>query len=93
MEDSELMAYRGGNLSNELLYMINYTEGIIIWVQTENHHVTFSNRDWTGLHQTTNNQLLFEVKLVGERESTLKLIKLLFVHVNSFSCLYVFTDR
>ena len=25
MEDSELMAYRGGNLSNELLYMINYT--------------------------------------------------------------------
>lgn len=50
MEDSELMAYRGGNLSNELLYMINYTSGIIIWVQTENHHVTFSNRDWTGLH-------------------------------------------
>lgn len=25
MEDSELMAYRGGNLSNELLYKINYT--------------------------------------------------------------------
>lgn len=45
MEDNELMAYRGGNLSNELLYMINYTSGIIIWVQTKNHHVTFSNRD------------------------------------------------
>lgn len=40
MEESELMAYRGGNLSNELLLGPN-------WVR--------------------NNQLLFEVKLVGER--------------------------